>query len=126
ALVVLVLELSVGWLVPFFFGDEFSGAVVLTRILLVGALFLSARRMLTDGAQGLGRPGLGTIAEVSSWGFLLPALGVFAPLWGARGVALALAVSSALSFAVLLGLLVRSHAAGEPAAAPALRVRGAE
>ena len=126
AFVVLVLELSVGWLVPVFFGDDFSGAVPLARILLVGALFLSARRVLTDGAQGLGRPGLGTIAEVSSWAFLVPALAIFAPIWQARGVALALAVASALSFAVLLGLLVRSRAAGEPAAAPALQVRGAE
>ena len=126
ALVVLALELGVSWLVPAFFGDEFSGAVVLTRILLIGALFLSARRVLTDGAQGLGRPGLGTIAEVSSWAFLLPALAIFTPLWDARGVALALAVSAALSFAVLLGLLVRSHAQEEPAAPPALRVREAE
>ncbi len=126
ALVVLALELGVSWLVPAFFGDEFSGAVVLTRILLIGALFLSARRVLTDGAQGLGRPGLGTIAEVSSWVFLLPALGIFTPLWDARGVALALAVSAALSFVVLLVLLVRSHAQQEPAAAPALRVREAE
>ena len=126
ALVVLALELGVSWLVPAFFGDEFSGAVALTRILLIGALFLSARRVLTDGAQGLGRPGLGTIAEVSSWVFLLPALGIFTPLWDARGVALALAVSAALSFVVLLVLLVRSHAQQEPAAAPALRVREAE
>src|SRR5829696_1468522 len=126
ALVVLVLELGAGWLVPAFFGDEFSGAVVLTRILLIGALFLSARRVLTDGAQGLGRPGLGTIAEVSSWVFLLPALGIFTPLWDTRGVAVALAVSSALSFLVLLRLLLRSRAAEEPAATAALRVREAE
>ena len=126
ALVVLLLELGVEWLVPMFFGDDFSGAVVLTRILLIGALFLSARRVLTDGAQGLGRPGLGTIAEVSSWVFLLPALGIFTPLWDTRGVALALAVSSALSFLVLLRLLLRSRAAEEPAATAALRVREAE
>jgi O-antigen/teichoic acid export membrane protein len=126
ALVVIALELGVSWLVPAFFGDEFSGAIVLTRILLVGALFLSARRVLTDGAQGLGRPGLGTIAEVSSWVFLLPALGIFTPLWDARGVAAALAVSAALSFVVLLGLLMRSHAHEEPTAQPALRVREAE
>ena len=126
ALVVLVLELAMSWLIPAFFGDDFSGAVPLTRILLIGALFLSARRVLTDGAQGLGKPGLGTIAEVSSWVFLLPALGIFTPLWGSRGVALALTVSAALSFAVLLVLLVRSRAAQEPAAAPALRIRRAE
>jgi len=125
ALIVVALELGVARLVPLFFGREFSGAVALTRILLVGALFLSARRVLTDGAQGLGRPGLGTIAEVSSWAFLLPALGIFTPLWHARGVALALAVSAALSFAVLLVLLVRSRTA-EPAATAPLRIQGAE
>jgi O-antigen/teichoic acid export membrane protein len=126
AAIVLALELVIGWLVPVFFGDEFSGAVPLTRILLVAALFLSARRVLADGAQGLGRPGLGTIAEVSSWIFLLPALGIFTPLWHARGVAVALAVSAALSFAVLLVLVLRSRAGVEPAATPALRVREAE
>jgi O-antigen/teichoic acid export membrane protein len=125
ALIVLVLELGVSWLVPLFFGDDFSGAVPLTRILLIGALFLSARRVLTDGSQGLGRPGLGTIAEVSSWLFLVPALGIFTPLWQARGVALALAVSAGLSFAVLLGLLVRSRTPESPAS-QALRVSGAE
>jgi O-antigen/teichoic acid export membrane protein len=126
AAVVLVLELTVGWLVPVFFGDEFAGAVPLTRILLVAALFLSTRRVLTDGAQGLGRPGLGTIAEVSSWVFLLPALGIFTPIWAARGVAVALAVSAALSFVVLLGLLLRSHMADKPARPPVLPVQGAE
>ena len=82
--------------------------------------------MLTDGAQGLGRPGLGTIAEVSSWVFLLPALGIFTPLWNARGVALALTVSAALSFVVLLVLLVRSRTASlDPAGAQALRIERA-
>ena len=125
-LVVLGLELAMARLVPLFFGDAFSGAVTLARILLVGALFLSARRVLTDGAQGLGRPGLGTIAEIASWAFLLPALAVFTPLWNSRGVAVALAVSSALSFAVLLVLLVRRRNASEPSGAPLLGVRGAE
>ncbi len=105
SLVVVGLELSVSRLVPWIFGASFSGAVTLTRILLVGALFLSARRVLTDGAQGLGRPGLGTIAEISSWVFLVPALAIFTPLLGARGVALALSVSAALSFGVLLALV---------------------
>ncbi len=105
SLVVVGLELSVSRLVPWIFGASFSGAVSLTRILLVGALFLSARRVLTDGAQGLGRPGLGTIAEISSWVFLVPALAIFTPLLGARGVALALTVSAALSFGVLLALV---------------------
>jgi O-antigen/teichoic acid export membrane protein len=126
SLVVVGLELTVSWLVPFFFTTEYSGAIPLTRILLVAALFLSARRILTDGAQGLGKPGLGTIAEVTSWLFLVPALAIFTPLLHARGVALALAVSSALSFVVLFVLVVRSRDRTETVATGLLPARGAE
>ena len=74
----------------------------------------------------IGAAGAGHDSEVSSWVFLLPALGIFTPLWDARGVALALAVSAALSFVVLLVLLVRSHAQQERRQRAALRVREAE
>jgi O-antigen/teichoic acid export membrane protein len=124
SLLVVGLELAVGRLVPIFFTHKFDGAVALTRILLVSALFLSARRVLTDGASGLGRPGLGTIAEVTSWAFLVPALAIFTPLLGARGVALALAVSSGLSFAVLFWLLA-SSGPGRAGQAVRAAVRGA-
>lgn len=126
SLIVVLLELTVGRLVPFFFKPEFSGAVPLTRTLLVGALFLSARRVLTDGAQGLGRPGLGTVAEISSWAFLVPALAIFTPLLGARGVALALTVSAALSFGVLLVLVTRGRTALEARAGGSQPVQGSE
>jgi O-antigen/teichoic acid export membrane protein len=106
--VVIVLELTVGRLIPFLVTDKFAGAVPITRILLVSALFLSARRVLTDGTNGLGKPVYGTIAEVSSWIFLVPGLAVLTPLLGAKGVALALTISAGLSFSVLL-LLVLSR-----------------
>ncbi len=125
-LIVVALELSVTSLVPFFFTSRFSGSAPLARILLVGAFFLSARRVLTDGAQGLGRPGLGTVAEISSWGFLLPALAIFTPLLGARGVALALTVSAALSFGVLLVLVTRGRTGLEAPAGGAQPVQGSE
>jgi O-antigen/teichoic acid export membrane protein len=125
ALVVAGLELVVPQLGRFFFGADFGGAVDLTRILLVGALFLAARRILTDGAQGLGRPGLGTVAELASWVFLLPALAIFTPLLGARGVALALTLSAALSFGVLL-LLVSGRRAVPRIRPGFLAARGTE
>ena len=124
ALVIGALELAAGKLVPLFFGEEFSGAVGVTRILLVSGLFLAARRVLTDGAQGLGRPGLGTAAEVASWVALLPALAVFTPLFGVEGVALALTVSSGVSLAVLASLVSARGAAG-PVGESRLSVRGA-
>lgn len=102
AAVVGLLEVSVAWLVPFFFGEEFGGAVAVARILLVSALLLSARRVLADGARGIGWPGLGTVAELSSWLALVPALALLVPAFAIEGVALALVISSATSLGVLV------------------------
>jgi O-antigen/teichoic acid export membrane protein len=122
--VVLVLELTAGWLVPFFFGSDFEEAVPITRILLVSAFFYGARRVLTDAVSGAGRPGLGSVAELSSWVVLLPALALLTPLWGLEGVAAALAVSSAASLGFFFVLLGSSRMrGGAPSPAP---VSGAE
>lgn len=102
-----LLALFAGWLVPFFFGAEFAGAVPTTRILLLGTFLVCVRSVLTDGARGLGLPGLGSIAELSSWIFLLPALAVLTPPWGIEGVAAALAIAAGISLAVLVAGLAR-------------------
>ena len=92
-------------IVPFFFGAQFSEAVPIVRVLLVGALFLSAARVLSDGLRGAGFPGAGSIAEAISWLWLLPALLLLAPTWGPVGVAIALATTHAVTFSVLIGLV---------------------
>jgi len=63
---------------------------------------LGGLEVLINNTRG---PVLGTVAEISSWAFLAPALAIFTPLFDARGVALALTVSAALSFGVLLALV---------------------
>ncbi|MPZ21994.1 MAG: oligosaccharide flippase family protein [Dehalococcoidia bacterium] len=105
AAVVVVLELVVGSLLPLFFGSEFEDAVGIARLLLVAALFQSARRILGDGARGAGRPQLASIAEISSWIFLLPALAAASTAGGLEPVALALIGSSGLSLGVLFAML---------------------
>ncbi len=67
ALVIGPIWAGAGFLVPFFFGGDFSGSVTVTRILLVGSMFLAARRILSDATRGLGLPYIGSIAEVVSW-----------------------------------------------------------
>ena len=62
------------------------------------------RRVLSDGARGIGRPGAGTMAEVVSWVVLLPAL-TFALPFGILGVAWALTLSAATSVTALLIML---------------------
>jgi O-antigen/teichoic acid export membrane protein len=103
---VLPLILSVGVLIPFFFGIEFSDAASVTRILLLASFFVGIRRVLTDGLRGRGFPGAGTLAEAVSWATLIPCLIVLTARAGLQGVATALTLSSASSFAFLLALAV--------------------
>jgi O-antigen/teichoic acid export membrane protein len=104
-LVVGSLGIAAGELVTLFFGSEFTDATSIVRILLVGTLFMAARRVLTDGVNGLGHPGLGTLAEVASWVLLVPAVAIFLPRFGVEGVALALTFSWAASLLLLLALV---------------------
>lgn len=106
AAVVGVLELTVGWLLPLCFGPGFAIAVPAARLLLIGAFFLAAKRVLSDGLRGLGRPIPGTIAEVFLWVALVVATIPLLPLFGLEGVAAAVSVATAVSFAVLLAAAV--------------------
>ena len=104
ALAVGVLVVLADVLVRILYGTEFDGAAPIARILLVGTFFMAARRVLTDCINGLGHPGLGTVAEVSSWIVLVPAVALLLPTMGAAGIALALAISWAFSLLLLLAL----------------------
>jgi O-antigen/teichoic acid export membrane protein len=110
-LVIVPLEFLSGWLVPFFFGNNFRGAVPITHILLVSGFLLASRRVLSDGLRGAGLPGLGSIAEIASWLVLLPLLPIFVTWNGAQGVASALVISSAFALLLLMALAHRHLAA---------------
>ncbi len=89
----------------------------MARILLVGALFLSLRRVLTDGARGLGRPAIGTIAEVASWVVLLPAVTVAAVAGDATDMAMAVTASAFVSLVVIVAGLTTRRSIAEDGAA---------
>jgi O-antigen/teichoic acid export membrane protein len=108
--VVMVLILGADRIVPFFFGRRFAGAIDLTRILLLGALFYAARRVLTDSSRGAGAPGVGTIAEIASWIWLAVALPLTVPRLGVIGVAFAITSSSLVGLLTLVYALMRSRA----------------
>jgi O-antigen/teichoic acid export membrane protein len=111
AAVIAPLELIAGWVVPTFFGEAFAAAVPIMQILLVSALFLSARRVLTDTSRGIGQPGLGTVAEIVSWVSLVPGIALLAPPYGALGVAVAFTISAAISLMVLVALVISRRTA---------------
>jgi O-antigen/teichoic acid export membrane protein len=104
------------WLVPFFFGGDFSDAVTVTYIVLPGMIFLSARRVLSEGLKGRGYPLAGTLGELLSLAWIAVALAVFVPLWGIYGAAVALASSYVVSL-VLLVVLAARHGELESAGA---------
>jgi O-antigen/teichoic acid export membrane protein len=100
--VAVVLWLADDTLVGFFFGDEFSGAVPILDILLLAALLAGARRVLSEGARGVGHPTSASIAEAAALVTLLPALVLLTPAWGGEGAAWAVTISSAVGLAILL------------------------
>lgn len=61
---VVVLEVSVSWLIPTFFGVEFTPSVPVARILILGGALVGVRRILADVLQALGRPTAPSSAEL--------------------------------------------------------------
>lgn len=110
--IIAVLFVAAEDLISLFFGSEFAGATQVARILLLQAFVWSLRRVVTDGAQGLGYPGAATAAEVVSLLGFCSAVIVFAPTLTIAGIALALLMSSTASLVVLVLLVVRSRAHG--------------
>jgi O-antigen/teichoic acid export membrane protein len=100
------LAVTAGELVVFFFGSEFSETIPIARLLLLAIFFMTARRILTDGANGLGHPELGTVAEIASWVLLVPTLSLLVSPLGAEGVAISLAIAWGGSLAVLVALML--------------------
>ena len=105
-IVVVLLEVTVRWLIPWLFGSDFQGAVTTAQILLVAAFLLAVRRVLSDVAQGLGNPISSSVAELVNLSVALPLIAIAAPLWGIEGAAVALTAGAAASLAVL-GWMVR-------------------
>jgi O-antigen/teichoic acid export membrane protein len=103
---VLLLEATVGYLIPALFGNSFRASVGLAQILLIGAWCLGARRLLAEGLKGAGFPVAGTIAEVTSWVILALTL-AFALRSGVVGMAWAVSLSFMFSFLVVSALAVR-------------------
>jgi O-antigen/teichoic acid export membrane protein len=95
------------WLVPLFFGNDFSDAVTVTYIVLPGMIFLSARRVLAEGLKGRGYPLAGTLGELLSLAWVAVALAVLVPLWDIYGAAIALSSSYVVSLVFLLVLAAR-------------------
>ncbi|MFY9469911.1 MAG: oligosaccharide flippase family protein [Solirubrobacterales bacterium] len=109
SLTALVAFLAAHKLVPLIYGDEFSGAIPVVQILVLGIVAAALRQVLGDCLRGAGMPMSGTVAEVASWLVAVVALATLVPLFGAVGAAWAV---SASYVAALLILMAIAHSNG--------------
>lgn len=90
------------WIVPLLFGAEFSRSVVVLQTFLPSILLVSMITVLSQFLAAGGFP----VMQVVAWlvGFVIQAALSFwlAGTWGAVGIAVALAISYAVVFAILL------------------------
>ena len=103
------------WLVPFFFGGQFDAAVTVTYIVLPGTVFLSARRVLSEGLKGRGYPLAGTVGELVFARLDRGGAGPFRAPWGIYGAAVALTSSYVVSLLLLVVIAARHGSSSRPA-----------
>lgn len=102
AIFVIVLELSVGWIIPTFFGAVYAAAVPLTRLLLVAAFLFGIRRVMSDSLRGAGYPHDGTLAEIVAWIVLVTLLFTVGNRLNVETFALALSGAAAASVITMI------------------------
>lgn len=92
-----------GFLVPLVYGSSFLDAVPAVRILTVGAIAASLRRVLGDCLRGSGQPMAASLSEVISLAVGLPALTLLVARYGINGAAAAagLSYTAALAASVI-------------------------
>ena len=106
------------WLVPFVFGERYSGAVPLLWILTPGAVFLACGQVVGDLLRGRNRPivvgwaqGFAAVFTVGLLVVLLPAVGIY-------GAAIASTVAYGIALAAMVYCLRRMSDNPSPASGP--------
>jgi len=102
AVIVAALELAVGPVLPILFGERFRGAVPVAHVMLIGAWFLSLRRILADCLRGAGCPEAISLAEGVAVSALLISVVPLTRSLGLPGAAIAVSLCAMGSLAVLL------------------------
>jgi O-antigen/teichoic acid export membrane protein len=112
ALVTAPLVVLAPWLVGFFFGSAFSGAVPACRVLLLAAVALSLNRALSAMLTGLGRPVDSGVGELLALVCTVVLLATLLPALGLLGAAVASLVAYLVS-AIWMGTRML-HATSPP------------
>jgi O-antigen/teichoic acid export membrane protein len=97
----IALLLIIPWLLPLIYGQEFGPAVLPAEILVVAAVLLGGKQILTGASYGLGTPFLVSQAEIVSLACTVVGLLLLLRPLGIVGAALASLVAYGVSFALL-------------------------
>lgn len=100
-------------LVELVYGSQFSGAATPLRLLVLGGVAASLYRVIGDGLRGMGRPLIGTAAEVGSLAVGVPAILLLAPGSGVNGAAVAVGLASVAALGVAIWALIRMPASAD-------------
>jgi len=107
-LIVALLWLAMPLLVPLFFGNAFLASIPLARILIIGALMLSFRRVIVECARGLGRPEISTYAELAVYPWLMLSIPITIIPFGITGLSISVASGQLVSLIVAIALTISS------------------
>lgn len=107
-LLVILLWIAIPFLVELLFGNEFMESVLLARILITGALFLSTRRIIVECFRGLGFTEISTYSELSVLPCLLISIPTLILPYGIIGLAIAVVFGQIVSLSVAVIICLRS------------------
>ncbi len=99
-----LLILTLPYLLPFLFGDDFGDAIVLGQILLVGTVVAASRRIFVEGLRGIGVPHVSTVAEISMYPWL--AIGIPLLIVWYENIGLAIGVTIAYFISLIVALML--------------------
>jgi O-antigen/teichoic acid export membrane protein len=100
ALVLIPLWFAAPYILRLVYGAEFVAATSALRLLLLASIVWSAAMIVISGLNGLGHPGLSTIARLCSSAITIVTLFWLLPIWGMNGAA----VSSLLGYGTMLAV----------------------
>jgi O-antigen/teichoic acid export membrane protein len=98
------------WLLPAIYGSDFGPAVLPAEILVIAAVLLGGKQILTGASYGLGTPFLVSQSEIVSLACTVVGLVLLLRPLGITGAALASLFAYGVSFAVLGHRMRRVHA----------------
>ncbi len=96
------LGLFSSWALGLFYGNEFLDAIPVFRILLFALMLDSLTWVLSQAPMAVNRPGIVTVLEGIRVGLSLLLALVLVPLYGLEGAGLAVLISSAVQFSLVL------------------------